>query len=88
MRLLAASKLVNQAVGDAFSGLLLAEAILQNLSWSINQWNELYQDLPSRQLKVGFSDQILCNVWQLAPLCFPLSLFTTHRIIDVMALLR
>ncbi|XP_030471133.1 phosphoacetylglucosamine mutase [Syzygium oleosum] len=57
MRLLAASKLVNQAVGDAFSGLLLAEAILQNLSWSINRWNELYQDLPSRQLKVKVMDR-------------------------------
>ncbi|XP_030524591.1 phosphoacetylglucosamine mutase isoform X1 [Rhodamnia argentea] len=57
LRLLAVSKLVNQAVGDAFSGLLLAEAILQTLSWSINQWSELYQDLPSRQLKVKVMDR-------------------------------
>lgn len=53
LRLLAVSKLINQAVGDALSGLLLVEAILQHMGWSIHQWNELYQDLPSRQLKVS-----------------------------------
>lgn len=53
-RLLAISRLINQAVGDALSGLLLAEAILQYMGWSIQKWNELYRDLPSRQLKVGF----------------------------------
>ncbi|KAL0326575.1 UNVERIFIED_CONTAM: Phosphoacetylglucosamine mutase, partial [Sesamum angustifolium] len=51
LRLLAVSKLINQAVGDALSGLLLVEAILQYMGWSIHKWNELYQDLPSRQLK-------------------------------------
>ncbi|XP_022928752.1 phosphoacetylglucosamine mutase-like [Cucurbita moschata] len=50
-RLLAVSKLINQAVGDALSGLLLVEAILQHKHWSICDWNELYRDLPSRQLK-------------------------------------
>lgn len=52
LRLLAVSKLINQAVGDALSGLLLVEAILQHMGWSIHRWNELYHDLPSRQLKV------------------------------------
>lgn len=52
LRLLAVSKLINQAVGDALSGMLLVEAILQHMGWSINRWNELYLDLPSRQLKV------------------------------------
>ncbi|KAJ9556066.1 hypothetical protein OSB04_010680 [Centaurea solstitialis] len=49
----AASKLINQAVGDALSGLLLVEAILQHMGWSVSvdKWNELYHDLPSRQLK-------------------------------------
>lgn len=47
------SKLINQAVGDALSGLLLAEAILQHMGWSIEKWSELYKDLPSKQLKVG-----------------------------------
>ncbi|KAI3453426.1 hypothetical protein Pfo_010089 [Paulownia fortunei] len=57
LRLLAASKLINQAVGDALSGLLLVEAILQHMGWSIHKWNELYQDLPSRQLKVKVVDR-------------------------------
>ncbi|EYU33036.1 hypothetical protein MIMGU_mgv1a003986mg [Erythranthe guttata] len=55
--LLAVSKLINQAVGDALSGLLLVEAILQHMGWSIKKWNELYQDLPSRQLKVKVVDR-------------------------------
>lgn len=52
LRLLAVSKLINQAVGDALSGLLLVEFILRHMGWSIHRWNELYHDLPSRQLKV------------------------------------
>lgn len=52
------SKLINQAVGDALSGVLLVEAILRHMGWSIHKWNELYQDLPSRQLKVS-----LHNLW-------------------------
>ena len=54
LRLLAVSRLINQAVGDALSGLLLVEVILQHVGWSIHRWNELYHDLPSRQLKVRY----------------------------------
>ncbi|KAM5573273.1 phosphoacetylglucosamine mutase [Rosa sericea] len=57
MRLLAVTKLINQAVGDALSGMLLVEAILQHMGWSIEKWNELYHDLPSRQLKVKVVDR-------------------------------
>ncbi|KAJ1391758.1 Phosphoacetylglucosamine mutase [Sesbania bispinosa] len=57
LRLLAVSKLINQAVGDALSGLLLVEVILQHMGWSIHRWNELYRDLPSRQLKVKVADR-------------------------------
>ncbi|XP_074317816.1 phosphoacetylglucosamine mutase [Silene latifolia] len=56
-RLLAVSKLINQAVGDALSGLLLVEAVLRHTGWSIQKWNELYTDLPSRQLKVKVVDR-------------------------------
>lgn len=54
LRLLAVSRLINQAVGDALSGVFLVEAILKHMGWSIHKWNDLYQDLPSRQLKVSF----------------------------------
>ncbi|XP_073278529.1 phosphoacetylglucosamine mutase-like isoform X1 [Primulina huaijiensis] len=57
LRLVATSKLINQAVGDALSGMLLVEAILRHWGWSIYRWNELYQDLPSRQLKVKVIDR-------------------------------
>ncbi|XP_073038429.1 phosphoacetylglucosamine mutase-like isoform X2 [Primulina eburnea] len=57
LRLIATSKLINQAVGDALSGMLLVEAILLHWGWSIYRWNELYQDLPSRQLKVKVIDR-------------------------------
>ncbi|MBA0758975.1 hypothetical protein Gotri_021919 [Gossypium trilobum] len=57
LRLLSVSKLINQAVGDALSCLLLVEVILQHKGWSIHKWNELYQDLPSRQLKVKVVDR-------------------------------
>jgi phosphoacetylglucosamine mutase len=54
LRLLAVSKLINQSVGDALSGVLLVEVILKHMGWSIHIWNELYHDLPSRQLKVSY----------------------------------
>lgn len=65
LRLLAVSKLINQAVGDALSGLLLVEAILKHMGWSIHKWIELYQDLPSRQLKVRLFLDILFTVIQM-----------------------
>ena len=51
-RLLAVARTVNQAVGDALSGLLLVEAVLASRRWSTADWDALYTDLPSRQLKV------------------------------------
>ncbi|KAJ0970885.1 hypothetical protein J5N97_018844 [Dioscorea zingiberensis] len=57
LRLLAISQLINQAVGDALSGLLLVEAVLSNMGWSTERWSQLYVDLPSRQLKVKVADR-------------------------------
>ena len=44
---------INQAVGDAISGILMVEAALRQRGWGLPQWAALYADLPSRQLKVG-----------------------------------
>ena len=61
------AKLINPAVGDAISDLLLVDAILQYEQWTTNplsaKWNSLYQDLPSRQLKVAVKDRsvVTCN---------------------------
>lgn len=57
-RLRVLPSLVNQAVGDALSDLLLVDAILQLQGWSIGHWAQaLYQDLPSRQVKVKVADR-------------------------------
>ena len=50
-------RLVNQAVGDALSDLFLVDAILFLRGWDLHDWNNLYQDLPSRQCKVRVVDR-------------------------------
>lgn len=50
--LLALVDMMNQAVGDALSGLLFVEAALRRLKYSLGDWAALYTNLPSRQLKV------------------------------------
>jgi len=52
-------RLVNQAVGDALSDLLLVDAILYLKGWTLKDWNCLYTDLPSRQCKVKVKDRSL-----------------------------
>jgi phosphoacetylglucosamine mutase len=56
MQMLAVSRLMNQAVGDALSGLLLCEAVLRS-GTSLEDWQGLYEDLPSRQLKLVVADR-------------------------------
>lgn len=51
--------LINQAVGDAISDLLLVEAILHLWGWDddFHRWSSLYTELPSRQCKVKIKDR-------------------------------
>ncbi len=56
-RLLAASRLLNQATGDALSDILFVEAALSLLGWSVEDWDGIYADLPSRQLKLAVRDR-------------------------------
>lgn len=49
--------IINQAVGDALSDMLLVETILHSRDWSIVTWNQIYTDLPNRQIKVQVSDR-------------------------------
>jgi phosphoacetylglucosamine mutase len=56
-RLRALIDLVNPAVGDAFSDMLLCEAILHIYGWDHKQWyHKLYQDYPSVQTKKHMAD--------------------------------
>jgi hypothetical protein len=52
VHILAIGRLMNQAVGDAISGLLLVEAVLR-CGTSLEAWEGLYADLPSRQVGSG-----------------------------------
>jgi len=50
-------QLINQTVGDAISDVLLVEAILAHKSYSGEEWNSLYVDLPNRLVKVVVADR-------------------------------
>lgn len=58
-------QLINPAVGDALCDMLLVDFLLQSAlgGWTLQRWNDLYQDLPSRMLKVRVQDRsiIRCN---------------------------
>lgn len=56
-RLRGAAALINQAVGDAMSDALFIEAVLTMTQKSIEDWDGLYEDLPSRQDKVSVPDR-------------------------------
>ncbi|KAF8788427.1 phosphoacetylglucosamine mutase-like [Argiope bruennichi] len=56
-KLTAVTDLINEAVGDAISDLLLAEAILYCYGWNVEDWNAMYTDFPNRQLKVTVPDR-------------------------------
>ncbi|TXT13304.1 hypothetical protein VHUM_00671 [Vanrija humicola] len=55
--LLALSQLINQAVGDALSDLLLVEVVLAHRGWSAEEWDAGYEDLPNRLVKVEVPDR-------------------------------
>lgn len=56
-RLAVLPSLVNQAVGDALSDLLLIDAILCLQHWTLDDWINLYHNLPSQQVKVKVADR-------------------------------
>ncbi len=53
----ATTELINQAVGDAFSDLLLVELILAHKAWSLQEWLNNYVDLPNRLVRVEVADR-------------------------------
>lgn len=50
-------ELINQAVGDALSDMLLVEVVLAHKSWGPQEWLSTYNDLPNRLLKVTVADR-------------------------------
>ena len=55
--LLALSRAINPAVGDALSGVLVVEAVLRAKGWTLSDWDAMYADLPSAQVKVTVADR-------------------------------
>jgi phosphoacetylglucosamine mutase len=53
----AITNLINQAVGDAISDMLLVEVILAHKSWGPKEWDSTYTDLPNRLVRVVVSDR-------------------------------
>jgi len=49
--------LVNETIGDALADLLIVETILLAKNWTVENWDQLYSDLPYRQLKVSVKDR-------------------------------
>lgn len=54
---------INQTVGDAITDLLAVELILAMRNMSIVDWDLLYIDLPSRQLKVTIKDRTVIKTY-------------------------
>jgi len=48
----ALADLINQAVGDAISDMLMVEVILAHKGWTMKDWALTYQDLPNRLVRV------------------------------------
>lgn len=55
--LVSLTQLINQAVGDALSDMLLVEVVLAHKSYSGVEWDSLYADLPNRLVKVVVKDR-------------------------------
>lgn len=56
-RIVLLSQLLNQATGDAISDLLACEAVLALQGKTVQDWDKLYSELPSRQGKVKVADR-------------------------------
>lgn len=56
-RLCGFAKLINSAVGDAITNILVIETMLKLFQISPYRWNDLYTDLPYRQLKINIRDR-------------------------------
>ncbi|KAL4871783.1 hypothetical protein BDV12DRAFT_20016 [Aspergillus spectabilis] len=59
----ALTDLINQAVGDALSDMLLVETILAHKGWTPKEWLATYTDLPSRLVRVEVADRSIFKAY-------------------------
>jgi phosphoacetylglucosamine mutase len=55
--LIALTELINQAIGDALSDMLLVEVVLAHKNWGPKEWNATYTDLPNRLRRIEVPDR-------------------------------
>lgn len=55
--LLSIKKIINEAVGDAISDLLLVEIALLKRNMTLLEWSSIYEDMPSFQMKAEIKDR-------------------------------
>lgn len=60
--LMAFVKVANQAVGDALSDLLMVLCALRGSGWSIEEWDAIYADLPSKQVAVRVAEPLRASI--------------------------
>ncbi|KAK2750946.1 Phosphoacetylglucosamine Mutase [Myotisia sp. PD_48] len=53
----ALTDLINQAIGDALSDMLLVEVILAHKGWTLKEWVSTYTDLPNRLVRIEVPDR-------------------------------
>ena len=61
--LVALTNLINQAVGDALSDMLLVEIILAHKGWGLKEWISTYTDLPSRLVRIEVADRSIFKMF-------------------------
>ncbi|GMT20843.1 hypothetical protein PFISCL1PPCAC_12140, partial [Pristionchus fissidentatus] len=58
-RLRMMSRVINEIVGDAMADLLAVELIRGHYNSSVREWAAMYEDAPSKQLKIPVEDRSL-----------------------------
>ncbi|GFQ82577.1 phosphoacetylglucosamine mutase [Trichonephila clavata] len=68
-KLLSTMDVINEAIGDAISDMLLTEIILHDFDWDISDWDSIYTDFPNRQLKMKVPDRNVLSTTDAARKC-------------------
>ncbi|EZF34263.1 Phosphoacetylglucosamine mutase [Trichophyton interdigitale] len=61
--LVAMTDLINQAVGDALSDMLLVEVILAHKGWTLKEWVATYTDLPNKLVRIEVPDRSIFKTY-------------------------
>ncbi|CAG9864360.1 unnamed protein product [Phyllotreta striolata] len=68
-KLLDVIDLINETVGDAISDMLLVETILHERGWNVKQWEDCYEDLPNKLMKITVKDRNVITTTDAERIC-------------------